>query len=110
MSKDYKIVLSPLASAFLIPGLGQILNGQARKALTLMALVFVQILIFSITFIGTLKSDSNLLAAISSGEVTLMSLLFEKPLLGLIFSTYILTWLYGIIDSAYIAYKRIQRD
>lgn len=104
------ILLSPLASAFVIPGLGQVLNGQPKKALLLMGAVFFEIMIFSFQFIGLIKSDKALMDSINSGTFEFFSFLKEKTQLALIFIVLLGTWVYGIIDSFCVAFRISKED
>ena len=38
-----KYILSPLCSAFIVPGLGQILNGHMKKGVIILSIVFILI-------------------------------------------------------------------
>lgn len=99
------MLISPLASAFVIPGLGQVLNGQPKKALILMGVVFLEVLIFSFLFIGLIKSDKGLMDAINSGNFEFFKFLKEKTQLAIISIALFATWVYGIVDSFLVAYS-----
>lgn len=109
MKLNREQILPPLASAFLIPGLGQILNGQPKKALVLMGLVFVQILLFVIIFISALKSDKEMIESLSRGGLEPFSFLLKNSYLSFFICTLSVTWLYGVIDAFYCARRKFER-
>ena len=99
--KDIKIIIPPLASAFIVPGIGHAINGNLKKALCLMGITFLlwagiaTLSFFSIKdIVKTTESlyNTNLMQAMPHSVYILLGIFF-------------LVWLYGIFDSAKEAIK-----
>ena len=106
-----KYLFSPLCSAFVVPGLGQILNGHLKKGLAILALVFIFIIGFTISLAFiivpyvnqyglTLNLQEGLARAFSEKEI--------KPLLSLVIF-FALIWLYSVVDAFWIGIKNEKR-
>ena len=103
--KDIKTIISPLASAFIVPGIGHAINGNLKKALCLMGITFLlwagiaTLCFFTIKNIirtsGSLE-NTNIMQAIPSSVYVLLGIFF-------------LVWLYGIFDSVKEAVKDKKR-
>ena len=103
-----KYILSPLCSAFIVPGLGQVLNGQLKKGIVILVLVFIFIVGFTISLAFiimpyvhqyglSLNLQEGLARALSEKEIT--PLLFLFILLAFI-------WLYSVLDAFWIGIKK----
>lgn len=97
-----KTLLAPICSAFVIPGLGQIVNGHLKKgALILAALFFLFV-------IGAIKLYIMVSAAMDKAETALPgagafaeSLKSEDPTaLGVFGAAFLALWLYAVVDAA----------
>ena len=96
-----KTVLSPLCSALVIPGLGQILNQQLKKGILILALVFVFIMVF------TFELYQLTLAVLKPGltnaqaSATLMDRIMaqDHASLVMLFAGFAVLWIYSIVDA-----------
>jgi len=105
-----KYILSPLCSAVVLPGLGQVLNKRILKGFIIMALVFV-------IFIAlTVKLALVIIAEMKMGDMEGLNKLLENKLpvddlsgmWGMII-LFIAIWLYSIVD-AFIDGMKIERS
>ncbi len=96
-----KVVLAPLCSALVIPGLGQVINQHIKKGIILLGLDFVFIIVFTIEIYqilrgvigpGVLNSDEPemIMERIMAGDHT--SLVF-------LFAAFGVLWIYSIVDA-----------
>ena len=94
-------MLSPLCSGLVIPGLGQVINEQLKKAFCMLAIVFVFILALSFELYQltrtVLKSG---LSNIQRPE-TLMDRIMAQDLttLVLLVAGFAVLWIYSIFDA-----------
>ncbi|MFC1822202.1 hypothetical protein ACFL9T_05810 [Thermodesulfobacteriota bacterium] len=104
-------ILSTLCSAFVIPGLGQILNKNIKKGLLLLALVFllflggaVKLVLIVLTLPDQQKLDpSRELKIANSFEGADLSLLWY------LLSAFVILWIYSVTD-AYLTGKKMERQ
>jgi TM2 domain-containing membrane protein YozV len=98
--KMKKYILSPLCSAVVVPGFGQILNHKIKKGVTMMVLTFILFIAATVKLIMQIVSEikqadsdaiNNLLEFRLSGH----SLTGLWVLIGLL----AVLWLYSIIDA-----------
>lgn len=102
-----KYILSPLCSAFVVPGLGQIVNHHLKKGLFLLAIVFILFVAGTVKLSLLLKSlltgwDMNQLHAsviVERLQGEDFSLLW---VLGIIFS---IIWSYSVLDAFWTGRK-----
>ena len=57
--KMKKIILSPVCSALIIPGLGQVINGNLKKGMVLLAMVFLLFLGAALKLVFLVQSYVN---------------------------------------------------
>ena len=102
-----KYISAPLCSAFVVPGLGQIINEQLKKGLLLLGLVFI--FLVAITF--KLAVDINrLMAGIDLANINLKAIT-EKiasedlSLLSILAFCFAVVWIYSIVDAFWIGWK-----
>jgi hypothetical protein len=104
-----KAILSSLCSAFVIPGLGQILNHEIKKGLLLLSAVFILFvggcvkLAFIITSI--MASTSSL-----AGDPQKLLQALEAENLGslwILVALFALIWVYSVID-AFVSGRRLE--
>ena len=89
-------VLSPLCSAFIVPGLGQILNQNLKKGLIILALVLALFLGGAIKLAFMLRSMINQPDIHSFNALTsLWYLIFPFGI----------TWIYSVIDAFWTGRK-----
>jgi hypothetical protein len=108
-----KIILAPLLSAFILPGLGQVVNGQFRKAGLLIAAVS---LLFLSLFFKVLYDLNKFFLSIhpetyEKGSPTFSSAaqtLSRQDNLLLIILVLLLSgvWVYGVWDAFAVARKK----
>ncbi len=105
-----KAILSPLCSALVIPGLGQVLNQHLKKGVLILVAVFIIFVLGVIILYGILNTA---LAGIDlrnpDTSLIMDRLIAENPsvLWGLTISLGIL-WLYSVVD-AYLSGRKIDR-
>ena len=95
-----KYILSPLCSAVVVPGFGQVLNQKIKKGVIMMALTFI----FFIA--ATVKLVMLIISEIKSSDIEAVNKLLEfklsgQNLMGLWVPIGLLAilWLYSIIDA-----------
>ncbi len=102
-----KYLISPFCSAVIVPGLGQIINGQIKKGLVHMGLVFIIIIAFVIKVIKTLMP---ILLGLDPENINIEAILekidfIDYAVLRVISFAFLLLWVYSIIDSFIIGLK-----
>ena len=103
-----KAFASPLCSAFIIPGLGQVLNKEVKKGLLLLGGVFL------LFIIGIIKMVQLVMAIFKPGNLEttgsdeiLARIRAEDPfLLWVILAVFAALWLYSVVD-AFLKGRRI---
>ena len=95
-----KYILSPLCSAVVVPGFGQVLNHKVRKGVIMMVLTFV------LFISATIKLVTLIMAEIKNVDADAINNLLEFKLSGSnLFGLWVLIallavlWLYSIIDA-----------
>ncbi|MBN2126447.1 MAG: hypothetical protein JW821_19250 [Deltaproteobacteria bacterium] len=96
-----KHILSPLCSAFVIPGLGQILNGDLKKGLAILAVVFLLFIAATVKFVFIVSSLFRSPEGLPSGSGEVMERIQGQDLsiLVLLLAAFGIVWLYSVIDS-----------
>ena len=96
-----KYILSPLCSALVIPGLGQIINQDLKKGITLLSVVFILFIAGTVKLSLTIKSMLT-----ASGDSRLNSKVIMERLLGEDFSilwflllAFAIVWVYSVLDA-----------
>lgn len=107
-----RLFLAPLLSAFVLPGLGQIINRQVRKAVLLMAVVFVLFLALVIKLIFDLNKVLTALPLEVYEKnthpfVTVAQALSkqDKTWLFILASALVVVWVYAVWDAFMVARK-----
>ena len=104
-------ILSTLCSAFIVPGLGQVMNGHLKKGLILLSVVFL-------LFAGVILSLARFIYTNVNGSVlgTLQQDVIVESLRGQILpalSPFILAfaalWIYSVIDAFWFG-KRMDNE
>ncbi len=96
-----KSIISPLCSALIVPGLGQVINGQIKKGVVLCLSVFA-ILVCAIIDIYVLIKASLEGLAINELYPEMVIQRFKQQdhtLLWLLFFLFVGIWLYSVIDA-----------
>ena len=96
-----KTILSPLCSAFVIPGLGQIINHDLKKGLTILALVFALFIGGSLKLVFMIKSAMNRGGAglPQSGDVMERLQGEGSTVLWLLIIIFAVVWIYSVLDA-----------
>ena len=101
-------VLPTLCSAFVVPGLGQVMNGQIKKGLIIMAFVFVTVVAVTLKLafmVNTLFKQREL------SPSTIQKFLGEQDytiLLSLVV-VFAIIWVYSVIDAFLTGRKQIRQ-
>lgn len=99
-----KSISAPLCSGLVIPGLGQILNGQIKKGIILLGLVFLLFVAGAVklAFIAGSLTTSLDLAGTSRGPmVGSGDLLFVAG----IAAVFAILWIYSVVDAFLVAFR-----
>ena len=105
-----KAILSTLCSAFVIPGLGQVMNQHLRKGVIILAAMFV---LFLLTLVKLYQILSALFISAGGNHSDFPSLMDRikgedlRALLVLL-AVFAILWLYSVID-AYLVGRKIDR-
>jgi TM2 domain-containing membrane protein YozV len=101
-----KYILSPLCSAIIVPGLGQVLNKRIMKGLIIMGLVFILFIMI------TIKLALIILEEMEGKDIYALNDLIEiRPLSGglsglwVMAAVFVILWLYSIIDAFFDGLK-----
>ena len=103
-----KAFLAAFCSALIIPGLGQIINQQVRKALVILAAVFVLFVTAAIAMYSLLKSGlSNTSPVNASPEEILQEVSHQDfSALWIILGVFAIVWLYSVLDAFWTGMRR----
>ena len=102
-----KYITAPIGSGLIVPGFGQILNGQIKKGLILMGVVFV---FFVAGLIKLIQVIMNLLPQLNPGEINREEILakidlMDISMLRVIIILFLVIWIYSIIDAFVIGLR-----
>jgi len=102
-----KYILSPLCSALIIPGLGQILNNNLKKGGCLLAIVFILFIAGTVKLVFMVKSilkgldinklDSRVIQERLQGE--------DISVLWVLLMIFSVVWIYSIFDAFWTGKK-----
>lgn len=96
-----KAALSPLCSAFVIPGLGQVLNQHLRKGVFILATVFVLFVAVIVKLYKIMNTLFMSARADNQGSLSIMERIKAEDLtvLWLLLAAFTILWLYSVIDA-----------
>jgi TM2 domain-containing membrane protein YozV len=101
-----KYILSPLCSAIIVPGLGQVLNKSVLKGLIIMGLIFILFIMI------TIKLALLILEAMKSQDIYALNDLIEvRSLKGdlsglwIMAALFVILWIYSIADAFFEGLK-----
>ncbi len=103
-----KAILSPLCSAFVIPGLGQVINQQPKKGLMLLGAVFVFLALFTVRLAqvirGVMESDSIM----PSDPALFIERIKAQDLyvFYVLSAAFCLLWIYSVTDAFIVGIKQ----
>jgi len=102
-----KYILSPLCSALVIPGLGQILNNNLKKGVCLLAIVFILFIAGTVKLVFMVKSilkgldmnqlDFRLIQERLEGE--------DISVLWALLMIFSVVWIYSVLDAFWMGKK-----
>ena len=104
-----KAIASPLCSAFIIPGLGQIVNGDTKKGIIMLGSIFVLFIFAIIRLVRLVQTvfqsgDTHP----SSTEILNRLQLEDFSMLAVLLAVFAVVWLYSVID-ALLKGRRVDR-
>jgi hypothetical protein len=106
--------LSPLCSAFVVPGMGQVLNRHVKKGLVLMGLVFLLLAAATCEFIKLVRPALDPLTLQESGFAGILHQInhWHSSNLGLIAILSGMVWLYSVLDAFLygIKFERLKKN
>ncbi|MBN2033127.1 MAG: hypothetical protein JW836_07610 [Deltaproteobacteria bacterium] len=100
-----KFILAPLCSAFIIPGLGQVINQELKKGVFLLSAVFVLFVIAAALLFFIVKS---LLSQPGTVHLSLSHILERVDLL-LLLGAFGGIWIYSVVDAFLQGWRRERR-
>lgn len=102
-----KTILSPICSALIIPGLGQIINGNLKKAMVLLAMIFLLLVGAAVKLIFIVRSFINhpeIAPYPSPGKIkTLQDVDFSFLLYFIV--AFAIIWVYSVLDAFWTGKK-----
>ena len=105
-----KAILSPLCSAFVIPGLGQAINQDLKKGAGILFAVFLLFIAGSIKLYIMIRTSIDMDAVTLSHYRTISERFRaqDASLLWYLIAAFIAIWLYSVVD-AYLTGKKIDQ-
>jgi len=103
-----KAILSPLSSAFVIPGLGQIINQNLKKGVCILAgtfVLFIAVLIKLYQILSAALEAGNMNPS-ESGLITDRLRVEDFSALWYLLAAFAILWIYSVLD-AYRAGRKI---
>ena len=102
-----KYLISPLCSALVVPGLGQIINGQTKKGILILAIVFILIIAVTIDMALTIQS---ILTVTDISKLTTHNLLMQLRKADFSSLSYLIIasgalWVYALLDALWVGIK-----
>ena len=102
-----KYILSPLCSALIIPGLGQILNNHLKKGLCLLAMVFI------LFIAGTVKLAFMVKSILKGSDMNQLNFrIIQERLQGedisvlwALLVVFSMVWIYSVLDAFWTGKK-----
>lgn len=104
-----KLITAPLCSGLVVPGLGQIVNGQLKKGLVILGLVFLLFIAGAVKlgFIVNALTRVSDLAHASQSDAFRTEDLF---LVAGIAVAFLLLWVYAVVDAFWVAFRAERSD
>lgn len=96
-----KAVLSPLCSAIVIPGLGQIINQDLKKGVALLSAVFLLFIIALLRLISIIMNKGSLYG-VSIPDAILSA---DPTLFRVILAIFAVMWIYAVVDAFWFGRK-----
>jgi len=104
-----KAILSSLCSAFVIPGLGQIINHEIKKGLLLLGAMFILFVVGCIKLAFLINSVAASASSMGADTQSFLQAIREENLglLWILVALFAVIWLYSVID-AFISGRRLE--
>jgi TM2 domain-containing membrane protein YozV len=101
-----KYILSPLCSAIIVPGLGQVLNKRVLKGLIIMGLVFILFIMITIKLALLImeKMEGKDIYALND-LIEIKSLNGDLSGLWVMVAVFVFLWIYSIVDAFFDGLK-----
>ena len=92
-----KSIISPLCSAIIVPGLGQVLNNNLKKGITILGIVFL-LFIGGAVKLTLIVTDASKDPAIGNIDE---NIIYEDgfSILWVIIIVFGITWIYSVVDA-----------
>ncbi len=105
-----KAILSPLCSAFIIPGLGQVFNQDLKKGVVILSAVFLLFIAGIIKLYRIIRASIDLDRLTFSDHITISESFREQDisLLWYLLAAFGALWLYSVVD-AHLTGKKIDQ-
>ena len=106
--KMKKIILSPVCSALIIPGLGQVINGNLKKGMVLLAMVFLLFLGAALKLVFFVQSYVNrpeIASHQTPGDLKTLQLEVLSSLVYFIVA-FAMIWIYSVVDAFWTGKKQ----
>lgn len=102
-----KYIISTFCSAVIVPGMGQVINGQIKKGLIHMGIVFI---IFISFLVKAIRIVMNILPGLNTEKISSKTILdkidfMDYTILRVIIYLFLLFWVYSIIDAFIVGLK-----
>jgi len=100
-------ILAPLCSAFIVPGLGQIINQSLKKGLIILSVVFILFIAGTIKLFFILQSalaDVNV-AQLKSVPVGDQLQGKDLTVLWVLLGLFAIVWVYSVLDAFWVGKK-----
>ena len=106
-----KYLISPLYSALVVPGLGQINNGETKKGIIILVIVFILIVALTVDMALTVQS---ILTATDISKLTTHNLLMQFRKADFSYLSYLIfafgaIWVYALLDALWVGIKLERR-
>ena len=97
-----KVFLAPICSAFVIPGLGQLVNGHLKKGALILGALFLLFVIGVVKLYAMLSTAmENAETAVPGADAFTGSLKSEDlTALWVLGAAFLALWLYSVVDAA----------
>ena len=102
-----KYIAAPIGSALIIPGFGQVLNGDIKKGLILLGVVFI---LFIACVIKLIQIITALLPELNPDEINIEEILarinaMDVTFINILLFIFTAVWLYSVIDALIVGIR-----